>query len=114
MTVLSYTDHRRDPASWAAHLGISREAVDLYLGSEVIDLHIDSFIWTRVFGYDLTRRHGPGLLGACFYSQVDLPRIREAQIAGGIWSITTNPGRGPKARAEVFSRNLGRLRAIFA
>src|SRR4029079_10276916 len=82
-----------DPVTWARSLGISREAVELYLASDVIDLHIDTFIWNRVFGYDLTKRHGLGLLGARFYSQVDLPRLHEARITGGVWVITTNPLR---------------------
>jgi membrane dipeptidase len=100
-------------AAAAARLGISREAMELYAGSDVVDLHIDSFIWTRVFGYDLTKRHGRGLLGARFYSQVDLPRIREARITGGLWSITTMPFRSAARRAEVFAKNLARLKAIF-
>ncbi|MEZ4365879.1 MAG: membrane dipeptidase [Kofleriaceae bacterium] len=113
-SALTYVDHTVDPAAWAAELGISREAVELYLGSDVIDLHLDTFIWHRIFGYDLTRRHGRGLLGARFYSQVDLPRIREARITGGTWVITTNPLRSPRGRAEAFTRNLERLTAILA
>ncbi len=81
---LTSADHREDPGGWARALRISREAVDLYLASDVIHLHIDSFIWTRVLGYDLTKRHGPGPTGARFLSQVDLPRIREARITGGV------------------------------
>jgi membrane dipeptidase len=110
--MLAFTDHRQDPASWATQLGISREAIELYLASDVIDLHIDTFIWTRIFGYDLTRRHGAGALNASFYGHADLPRIREAQITGGIWVITTNPLRGSKARARQFWKNLERLQAV--
>ena len=82
-----------EPDEWAKALGVSIEAIELYLQSDVIDLHVDSFIWTRVFGYDLSRRHGAGLLGGRYYSQVDFPRMREARIAGALWSITTNPLR---------------------
>src|SRR5205814_1167888 len=99
MTALAFRDHRLDPAAWARSLAISPEAVELYLDSDVIDLHVDSFIWTRVFGYRLDRRHGRGLFGGRLYSQVDLPRVREARIAGCVWSITTNPLRGTEARA---------------
>jgi membrane dipeptidase len=105
-------DQREDPAAWASRLGISREAIELYLASDVIDLHIDTFIWTRVLGYDLRQRHGRGLFGGRYYSQVDLPRLLEAQISGAIWSITTNPLRTSRARAETFSDNLARLRGI--
>ncbi len=114
MTALAFVDHRQDPAGWATALGISREAALLYQSSDVIDLHLDSFIWTRIFGYDLTRRHGHGLLNASFYSQVDLPRIREAQIKGGIWVVTTNPWRSARGRARAFERNLTRLKAVLS
>lgn len=110
--MLDFIDHRSDPAAWARELGISREAVELYLASDVIDLHIDSFIWSRIFGYDLTKRHGRGFFGARFFSQADLPRLREARVTGGIWVITTNPLRSPRGRAEVFTKNLEKLTQI--
>jgi len=91
---------------------ISHEALALYRASDVVDLHVDTFIWTRIFGYDLLRRHGRGLLGARFYGQADLPRLREAGVGGAIWSITTNPLR--RRRAALFRKNLERLLAIFA
>jgi len=110
---LAFTDHRRDPGAWARALGVSREAIDVYLCSDVIDQHVDSFIWTRLFGYRLDHRHGRGLFGGRFYSQVDLPRVREARIAGCVWSITTNPFRPVGNRASTLAANVARLRAIF-
>lgn len=110
---LAWRDHRADPALWARELGVSREAVEIYLASDVIDLHVDSFIWTRVFGYDLRRRHGHGLFGARFYSQVDFPRAREAGLTGAIWVITTNPSRRAERRADVFLKNLRHLQSLF-
>ncbi|HEX4451991.1 MAG TPA: membrane dipeptidase [Kofleriaceae bacterium] len=106
-------DHRRDPAAWAKQLGISREAIEIYLAADVIDLHVDSFIWTRSWGYRLDERHGHGLFGARIYSQVDLPRIREARVGGAVWSITTNPLRRTNSRAAAFLHNFSELRAIF-
>lgn len=111
---LPYTDHTLDPAAWAKALDISREAVELYLQCEVIDLHVDSFIWTRVFGYDLTARHDRGLLGASFYSHVDFPRILEARVTGAIWVITTNPFKVASERETAFKDNLAELQGIFA
>jgi len=93
---------------------ISHEALDLYRACEVIDLHVDTFIWTRIFRYDLLRRHGRGLLGARFYGQADLPRLREAGVGGAIWSITTNPLRRASRRTTVLRENIDRLVAIFA
>jgi membrane dipeptidase len=104
----------RGAASWAKSLGVSLEAIELYLASDVIDLHVDSFIWTRVFGYDLTRRHGRGLLGARYYGQADFPRMHEAGIGGALWSITTNPARTASGRSLAFSENLRAFQAICA
>jgi membrane dipeptidase len=110
----AYINHRADPAGWANELGISREAVELYLDSDVIDLHVDSFIWQRILGYDLRRRHGRGVFGGWFYSQVDLPRLREASITGATWVITTNPLKDERARAETLEQNLRELTELFA
>jgi len=112
MAELDFSDHRENPGAWADELGISRAAVDLYLASDVIDLHVDSFIWNRIWGYDLTKRHGHGLCGARFYSQVDFPRIKEAGVTGATWVITTNPVRTARGRSAVFVENLRKLRSI--
>ena len=112
--MLPFTDHRADPAAWADELGISREAVEIYLASEVIDLHVDAFIWHRVFGYDLTKRHELGMFGRRFWGHVDLPRALEAQLGGAIWVITTNPSRTAAGRAANFVRILAELRRLFA
>lgn len=111
---LAFTDHRGDAAGWARELGVSREAIEIYQASDVIDLHVDSFIWHRIWGYDLTARHDHGLLRAHFYSQVDFPRILEAGVTGATWIITTNPLRGPEGRLAAFLRNLEALQAQFA
>jgi membrane dipeptidase len=111
---LVYHDKSQDRDGWARSLGISREAIDLYLASDVLDLHIDSFIWNRVFGYNLKNSHGTGLFRAHFYSQVDFPRVRSSHMTGGTWVITTNPLRPAANRAKTFVRNLAKLRALFA
>src|SRR5688572_18587169 len=111
---LEYRNHRDDPGAWATELGISREAVEIYLSGDVVDLHVDSFIWHRILGYDLTKRHGNGPLDASFYSQVDFPRIREGAVTGAIWVITTNPLRGSEGRGEAFSRNIAELQRVLA
>ena len=111
---ISYADHRTDPDAWAKSLGISREAIDVYASSEVVDLHIDTFIWKRIFGYDLAKRHGHGPFGARLYYQTDLPRLREARVTGGMWSITTNPLRSAKGRETAFVKNVAALREELA
>lgn len=103
----------KSSADWARELGIPTEAVELYRASEVIDLHVDSFIWQRTLGYDLTKRHRAPLGGA-FLGQVDFPRIREAEISGATWVITTNPVREAADRARAFEANLDELCRTFA
>jgi len=112
MRRLEFQDPRLDPQGWAQRLGVSREAVDLLLDSDVIDLHLDSFIWTRIFGVDLRKRHGTGLFGARFYGMVDIPRALEGGLTGATWVITTNPLRTALGRTEAFFQNLRRLQGI--
>ncbi|HKO49306.1 MAG TPA: membrane dipeptidase [Polyangiaceae bacterium] len=99
-------------ADWARELGVPLAAIELYRASDVIDLHVDSFIWQRTLGYDLTKRHRAPLWGA-FLGQVDFPRIVEAEISGATWVITTNPVREPADRAQAFERNLADLCGTF-
>jgi membrane dipeptidase len=101
-----------DAASWARQLSISREAVELYLASEVIDLHLDTFIWARSFGYDLTRRHGRAPLGGWFLGHADFPRVREAGLAAATWVITTNPLREAGERFATLLQNLKTLEEL--
>jgi membrane dipeptidase len=113
MTRLEFEDPRIDPAASAQRLGVSREALELHFASDVIDLHLDSFIWQRILGYDLRVQHGGGLLGGRFYSQVDFPRVLAAGMTGAMWSITTYPWRSSAGRARAFERNLARIKQLF-
>lgn len=97
--------------SLAAELGVSQAAIDLHFDSEVIDLHVDSFIWRRLFGYDFRRRHTAFTRGVML-SQFDLPRARDAGIAGATWIITTNPLGDARDREAAFFENLGELTAL--
>jgi membrane dipeptidase len=81
----------RSTAETAAACGISHAAADLFLGADVIDLHIESFSFTRALGYDLRKRHSPGLNQALFARQADLPRLLELGLRGGLFSLTANP-----------------------
>lgn len=112
--ILDYRDHSKDPKGWADELGIAQEAVELHLASDVFDFHIDSYLWHRIFGYDLTERHDSGLFGARFYSQVDFPRAREAHLTGACWVITTNPAKIAVERADQFAQNLAELQSLIA
>jgi membrane dipeptidase len=92
-------------------LGISEEAAALHYTSEIVDLHVDSFIWRRIFGYDPRQRHTAFTRGVMM-SQFDLPRAREAGIAGATWIITTNPLGDARDREAALFENLGELTAL--
>lgn len=105
-----FVDHRADPAAWARDLRISEEAVALYLASEVIDLHVDAFIWQRILGRDVTKRHTPWFpIAGISLGHADLPRLREAQIGGATWVITTNPLREGPDRIATLVENVSEL-----
>lgn len=103
-----------DAATWANQLSISRDAVELYLESEVIDLHLDTFIWARLFGYDLGRRHEHAPFSGWFLGHADFPRVREAALSAATWVITTNPLREAGDRLRALLENLTRLRELVA
>jgi membrane dipeptidase len=92
-------------------LGISEAAARLHHDADVIDLHVDSFIWRRMFGYDFRRRHAAFTRGVMM-SQFDLPRAREAGVDGATFVITTNPLGDARDREGAFFENLGELTAL--
>jgi len=80
-------------------------------GADVLDAHIESFVWARVLRYDLLGRHRSGLLGGRLYSQLDLPRMRDVGMTGGVFSIATNPFRNREPRRMTLLANVQRLQA---
>jgi membrane dipeptidase len=103
-----------DAGALAARLGCSLDAVELTRTSDVIDLHLDTFIWARIVGYDVFARHAGGPFGRRFGGHSDVPRLRDGGVTGGMWSITTNPFRSARRRWRVFCENLAALRATIA
>lgn len=95
-------------------LGVSRHAAELTLDSEVVDLHIDTLIPPRLWGYDVFAEHGLGLLRGRFFGHLDVPRARQGGLTGAMWSITTNPVWPAALRWRVFQRNVERLRRLLA
>ena len=78
-------------------INVSTEALAIYQAADVIDLHTDTFLWQRLLGYDLHKRHRVPPWRARFGGQVDFPRVREAQMSGLVWDSPTNP-LVPKSR----------------
>lgn len=105
-----------DPAALAKHHGVSLKAAEILLSSDVVDLHIDTFIPPRLplFRYDVTRHHTSGFLGGRFFGHLDIPRILESGLTGAMWSITTNPFRRATRRWVVFQKNFARFQQMVA
>jgi membrane dipeptidase len=101
-----------DVEEQAESLGCSTDAVRLVRSYEIVDLHVDTFIPPRLWGYDPLERHGGGPLGRFFFGHLDVPRMEDGGLGGAMWSITTNPFRGIAARWRAFQRNLAALRAL--
>ncbi len=95
----------------AAKVSVSREAVALVRSSEVIDLHLESYIPPRLWGYDLSRRHDRHWLGGRFFGHLDFPRALDGGLTGAMWSIATNILRGAKGRRRALAKNVRYLRA---
>jgi len=108
---LAATDHRADPAAYAARWSVSRAAVDLLLDADFIDLHCDLEVPVRLFGYDPTKRHAPRARPMPFFGHTDYPRLREAGFTGVVTDIATNVFRGEADRLEVTRKNLETMKA---
>lgn len=103
-----------DDLATARRLGVSDAAMALCRDADIVDLHVDTFIPPRLWGYDPLARHGRGLLRGHFFGQLDLPRMQEGGMSGAMWSITTNPFRSAASRWRVFLKNLERFKAMVA
>lgn len=105
-----------DATGLARAHGVSQAAAELFVASDVIDLHIDTFIPPRLplVRYDVDKRHDKVLLGGRFFGHLDIPRILESGLSGAMWSITTNPFRRALRRWVVFQKNFERFQAMLA
>lgn len=98
----------------AARLGVSEAAVELARASELVDMHVESFLPMRLYGYDFRARHDLGWLRGWLFGHFDVPRALDGGAKGAAFSITTNPFRTAKGRWEAFLANLERLRDVVA
>lgn len=79
------------------------EARALHDRHPAIDLHADTLMWGRWFGYDLLARHEPPLPRKALLGHVDLPRMREGGVGAQFFGLVSLP---------VFRRTRGLRRAI--
>ncbi len=98
----------------AESLGVPTEAVELTRACTFVDLHIDTFIPVRLWGYDPLARHGLGVFRGRFFSHLDLPRATDGGLSGGMWSITTQPFKSKAGRWRSYEKNLLRFKGLVA
>lgn len=101
-----------DDPTLARRAKVSLEAVQLLRNSEVIDLHVESFIPPRLWGYDLLERHGLGVLRGRLFGHLDFPRALEGGLSGAMWSISTNVLRRKVDRVRTLQDNVATLRRL--
>jgi membrane dipeptidase len=93
--------------------GVSAEARDLHSSAHVIDLHADTLILNRIFGYRLERRHDWRLPQSFGFWQCDLPRFAEGGSTGQFFGLVTAPYPVRGCAAAVL-RQIAALRKLCA
>ena len=59
-----------------------------------IDLHADTLLWGRFFGYDMLARHTPPLPRKALLGHVDLPRMRDGGVGAQFFGLVSLPVLG--------------------
>ena len=77
--------HHRPPAP------VPADALALHRECLVVDLHVDTFLWVRLLGYDIGKRHENLLPSAPYAWQADLPRLQEGGVGGVGFGIVVTP-----------------------
>ena len=68
----------------------------LHRGCTVADLHADTFLWKRLLGYDVSRRHGSWLPGNPFFNHIDIPRAQQGGLNITGQGVVTHPLRASR------------------
>lgn len=70
--------------------GLSQVARDVHAAAFIVDLHADTPKLLR-YGYDLYRRHRTPWPLSTLFGHVDLPRLREGNVAAQLFTLWTFP-----------------------
>jgi membrane dipeptidase len=70
---------------------VSEEAQALHREALVLDLHIDTLLWSRLFSYDMAKRHRIALPAHAFGRHLDLPRAEEGGLDAAVMGLVINP-----------------------
>ncbi len=77
---------------------------------EVFDLHLETSIPARLYGYDINRDHGASRWFGYLYEHVDLPRAKAGGLTGAMWSLATNLAQPRFRRFRTLCYNADWLR----
>lgn len=102
---------RTEDEDVAAALGVSLDAVQLARASEVIDLHLESWLQPRLFGTKLETRQTGSWLGRHFFGHLDYPRALDGGLTAAMWSIATNVLKPKRSRFRALLQNVENHRA---
>lgn len=93
--------------------GDIHQARALHAAHPPIDLHADTLMWSRWFGYDVRKRHEPPLWRAAFAGHIDLPRLREGGMGAQFFSLVSVPfSTGMRGMARVIDEEIDILDAV--
>jgi membrane dipeptidase len=88
----------------------SSEAHALHREYPPIDLHADTLMWSRWFGYDLHARHEPPLWRSAFAGHVDIPRLRDAAMGAQFFGLVSLPvAKGMHGPSRVVNEQIDLL-----
>jgi membrane dipeptidase len=104
-----FSYQRLDAHAMATRAGVSEEAVGLLEDTDVIDLHLETYIPPRLFGYDLFKRHRLGPFAGRFFGHLDFPRVLDSRLTGAMWSIATNVARTRRGKLDAIRTNVDSL-----
>ena len=93
----------------------SQAAQALHAQYPAIDLHADTLMWARWWGYDLHRRHEPPLPRGAWTGNLDLPRMRDGGMGAQFFGLVSIPfPKGTRGLARVIHEQIDELDAAIA
>ncbi len=79
----------------------SDEARRIHAECPALDLHTDSFLWTRLLRYDVNARHTPPLPASALFGHVDVPRALEGGLGGAFFGLVALPWLDRSCRRAI-------------
>src|SRR5580700_11218307 len=85
----------------------SNEARALHVEFPPIDLHADTLMWSRWFGYDLHATHEPPLWRAALGGHIDVPTMRDGGVGAQFFGLVSLPmGRRVRGLARAVNEEI--------